>query len=369
MPGRPPVRAASAKEEEPLDRSYRLRILRPFLGARILKTALAVFIALAAFHRLGSGYATFAAVAAVLAVQPSVHRALTVFTQQMVGNLVGGTVAAILGLWLGSSPLTMALGVMIALGICSRFGLTEAANLAVIAVLYIMDRPDQDFLLYTGARMAVVAAGMSIGYLINRFVRPPDFTAQTGAEIAAASQGVASFCDRLLDSLAKPDQFTREQVKTEAGEIRRHLEAAARYLELNQESRPEDPHSLRLDRTRSALNTCIERFSDIHRVVLQIGGLNDAETPVVAAALKAACQYAGVVAGAALGDAGPDEQRAEVARQTQAALAGLVDEMVDRQQDRQRGLLLHSILDDLRYVSWRLDAVATLLRSGTEADL
>ncbi|HEY8346119.1 MAG TPA: aromatic acid exporter family protein [Symbiobacteriaceae bacterium] len=343
-------------------------ILRPFLGARILKTGLAVFLALAAFHWFGSEYATFAAVAAILAVQPSVSRARTVFNQQMIGNLIGGAVAAAIGLWLGSDPLGMALGVMITLGICSRLRLTEAANLAVIAVLYIMDRPEQDFLLYTGARMAVISAGMLIGYLVNRFVKPPDFTAQIRAEITAAREGVAAFCDRLLASLTAPESLSQEQVKADTEAIRHHLDNASRYLELYHETRPEDMRHLPLERTRSALSVAVERLSDIHQILLQAGGLRPGpEVAAVAGALRAMRQYMETVTRAALHGAAPDDQAGAGSQHAEAALADLVSAMVHRPEERQRGLVLHSILTNVRHMHWRIDGVASLLRSSRGA--
>lgn len=346
-------------------------ILRPFLGARIIKTGLAVFLSLVAFHWVGPQYATSAAVAAILAVQPSVRRARTIFGQQLLGNLVGGTVAAVLGLWLGNSPLGMALGVVVTLGICSQFRLTEAAGLSVFAVLYIMDRPEQDFLLYTGARVAVVAAGMLIGYLVNRFVKPPDFSVQVRDEIRSAQRAVASFGEHLLASLAAPDHFEKEEVKAEIAEIRRHLESARSYLDLYQESNPAGETLLALDRARSALNVHMERMSDIHRIALQAGGLRPGpELGAVAAVLKALDRYRNAVLTAALTGAPVDTAAADECRREAAALNALVDRLVDQRGERERGLVLHSILTNLQHMAWRLDTLTELLQAAhPEADL
>lgn|GEM_PF-1471635 len=343
---------------------FPLRILRPFFGARIMKTGLAVFIALAAFHWIGSQHATFAAVAAIMAVQPSISRARTVFAQQLLGNLIGGTVAAIVGLCLGNSPLGMALGVVLSLGICSRFGLTESASLAVIAVLYIMDRPDGGFLSYTAVRVAVIAAGMSIGYLINRYVKPPDFTARVKEEVRSAHEGVAEFSAHLLASLASPESFEREQIKAETAAIDRHLEAATNYLELYQESNPSGEHLRALDRARSALNVHVERLADIHRIILQAGGLRPGtEFGAVAAVMKALDRYRSAAVQAVLEDGEVDESVAAECRQAAEHLSSLVDQLVDQRERRERGLVLHSILTNLRHMVWRLDALAEVLEN------
>ena len=90
------------------------------------------------------------------------------------GNAVAGAVATLLGLWLPVNPLTMALGAILALGILVRLRLSEAAGLAVVVVLFVMDRPEHDFLRYTLARMGTIVVGMTVGFLVNRLIRPPD---------------------------------------------------------------------------------------------------------------------------------------------------------------------------------------------------
>lgn len=343
-----------------------IRILRPFLGARIIKTGLAVFLSLAAFHWIGPDHATFAAVAAILAVQPSVSRAKSVFLQQLLGNLVAGTVAAILGLWLGKTALGMALGVVVALGICTRLKLTEAAGLAVFAVLYIMDRPTQDFLLYTAARVAVITTGMLIGYLVNRFVIPPNFTARIRQEIASAQAGIEEFGTHLLASLASPEHYDKEQIKAESASIRHHLETASYFLDLYQESNPSGQQHLPLEKARASLYVFMERITDIHKIVLQAGGLMPGpELGAVATALKAVMRYRAEVLAALLEGRLPAEAPAVDCHQATDELKALVDQLVDRREVRGRGLTLHSILTNIRHMSWRMDALASLLREGS----
>ena len=122
------------------------RLLSPFVGPRIVKTGLAVFLCLVIAHALGSDYGSFAAVSAIMAVQPSTVRARKAFGQQLLANLIGGLLGAVLGLYAGSSPLVMALGVVMVLWLCTKLDLLETASSAVVAILFIMDRPEHDFL-------------------------------------------------------------------------------------------------------------------------------------------------------------------------------------------------------------------------------
>lgn len=343
-----------------------LRWFRPFLGARIIKTGLAVFLTLVISHLLAPEYSAFAAVAAILAVQPSVARARQVFTHQLLSNLIGGLVGALLGLWLGSSPLAMALSVVVVLGICVRLRLNETASLAVVAVLFIMDRPEHDFILYTAVRIGAVVGGMSIGYLVNRFVLRPDFTARIREELRAAAADVDKFGNHLLASLAAPEHYLKEQIKTEAAAIKDRLDTAGYWLDLLRESGNPTGRVLRLQKVRTSLYVFVERITDIHKIVLQAGGLTPGdEFGAVAGALKAVLQYKANVVAASAGEAELDESLATAHAEALGALDRLVLVRIADSETRQRGLHLHSLLTNVRHMAWRMESLARLLQDPT----
>lgn len=288
-----------------------LRLLQPFLGARIIKTGLAVFVSLAVFHWFGSDYATFAAVAAVLAVQPSVNKAREVLRQQVIGNLVAGSIATILGLWLPVNPLTMALGSILALGLLNRFKLSEAAGLAVVVILFIMDRPEHDFLTYTLARLGAIAGGMALGYLVNRFIAPPDLAGRIRQEIQQGADLIDQFMQRLIASLSAPDHYPKEEIKQEAAAIQRHLAAARTFLELG-EQEIEPSRQLALKKANASMFVFTEGVMDIHKLALEMGGLEyGPEREVVAGALHAVRLYKREVMRAAMEGAKPDPSAAQ----------------------------------------------------------
>lgn len=337
------------------------QILRPFLGARIIKTGLAVFLSLAAFHWLGSGYGTFAAVAAILAVQPSVVRAKQVFAQQLVGNLIGGVIGAVLGYWLGPTALAMSLAVVLVLGICTRLGLTDAASLAVVAVIFIMDRPHKDFLFYTAARVGAISGGMLIGYLVNRYIRPPQFTLRLRDELLAASAEVDQLEAHLLAHLSTPDAYTKEEIKSTDRLIEEHLETARYYLDLHRESHPGNA-ALHLAKATASLFVFMERLTDMHKIILQAGGLVPGEElGAVAAALKSTVAYKNDVLAALFSGNQPSPDLAHACAESIAGLEALVETLIDQPETRLRGLALHSVLTNIRHMSWRMDSLTRLL--------
>ncbi|MDF2628062.1 MAG: hypothetical protein K0R39_1893 [Symbiobacteriaceae bacterium] len=341
---------------------FPLRILRPFLGPRIIKTGLAVFLSLFAAHAVNSKYGAFAAVAAILAVQPSVSRAKQVFLNQVISNLIGGVVGALLGRYLGPSSGAMALGVVVVLGMCARLRLNETASLAVTAVIFIMDRPEHDFINYTAARLGAIMGGMLIGALVNRFVKPPNYMARVSDEIQFASERVTSFADHLLASLAAPEHYRKEQIKAEAHEIRTRLETAGTFLELSVEAGGDKWRLLPLDKAHASLFVFVERIMDIHKIVLQVGGLQPGpELGAVAGALKTVLALKADVIAAALEARRPAPGPAAAFAQAQGELEQLAGELVDRRETRERGLALHSVLTNIRHMGWRMESLTRLL--------
>lgn len=339
-----------------------IRILRPFLGARIIKTGIAVFLSLAAFHWVGPGYATFAGVAAIMAVQPSVSRAQKVFGEQLLANVIGGAIAAILGKVLGVNPPVMATAVVLVLGICTALGLREAAGVAVVAVLFILDRPEHDFLLYTLARLGAIAGGMLIGYLVNRFIRPPQYTAKLKEDLQAAADGLEAFAVHLTGSLIEPERYRKEEIKGEAAVITKHLDTARYFLDLFHESDPDDPRLLPLEKAKASMFVFVERITDIHKIVLQAGGLRPGpEADAVAGAIQAVMAYKRTVVRGALQELAPDPTAAEACQKAVRDLSDLAGALIDDQATRSRGLALHSILTNVNHMSWRMDSLARLL--------
>ncbi|MFZ5825767.1 MAG: FUSC family protein [Bacillota bacterium] len=339
------------------------RLLQPFLGARIIKTGIAVFLSLAVFTWFGSSYATFAAVAAILAIQPSVNKAREVLRQQLLGNLVAGGIATAIGLWLPINPGTMALGAILVLGLLNQFKLSEAAGLAVVVILFIMERPEHDFLLYTVARMGVIAGGMAIGFLVNRYIRPPDVSSRARDEIKEGAKEIDRFLQRLIASISSPEHYSKEQIKQDAGAAQKHLTTARTFLDLSSgESQPR--RLLVLRKAYASMWVFTEAIMDIHKLLLEIGGLEyGPERDAVVSALQAAGAYKTGIMQAALDGAQPDPAANQRFEAAMAALQERVERLVDRRETRLRGLALHGVLAHIRHMGWRMSSLYRLLTS------
>ncbi|MFZ5814648.1 MAG: FUSC family protein [Bacillota bacterium] len=339
-----------------------IRLLQPFLGPRIIKTGLAVFLSLAVFTWFGSSYATFAAVAAILAVQPSINKAREVLRQQLLGNLVAGGIAAGLGLLLPINPLTMALGAILVLGLLTRFRLTEAAGLAVVVILFIMERPEHDFLWYTLIRLGAITGGMAIGYGVNRFIRPPDVVARARQELREGVEELDRFMERLITSIPSPEHYRKEQIKQDAEAVQKHLTTVRTLLELGG-GEIDSPWALRLKKANASMFVFTEAVMDIHKLLLGIGGLDEGpDRDLVVGAVRAAGEYKRMVMRAALDGAPLSTEPVRAFEAATAALQQRVELLIDQRELRQRGLVLHLVLARIGHMGRRMASLQQLLR-------
>lgn len=343
-----------------------ISLLRPLLGARIIKTGLSVFLSLIAFHWIGASYAIFAAVAAILAVQPSISRARLVFGQQLVANLIGGAVGAALAFWFGSSALLMAVGVILVLGICSRFQLNDAASIAVVVVLFVMNRPEQDVLLFTAARMGAVIGGMLVGYVVNRTILPPNYTARLHEELLLANQGAVTLGESLIHHLHDPEQLTREAVRKQVATVQQRLDRGGYFLALFKDQFPDHRYLPHLERLTNSTNVIVQRIMDLHRILLEAGGLAiGTSRATVTRSLYGLLQYQQELLRCTLNEVAADPATAQFADQSLSELDALTHGLIAGVDRREEGLLLHSLLTDLRHVQWRLDTHCRMLKETT----
>jgi len=93
------------------------------LGARILKTGVAISMALFLASLLELPSPVFAGVAAIFAIQPSIYRSYLTLLDQIYGNLIGASIAVIFVLTLGSNYLTIGLAAILAIVIMLKLKL------------------------------------------------------------------------------------------------------------------------------------------------------------------------------------------------------------------------------------------------------
>ncbi|KON84389.1 membrane protein [Rossellomorea marisflavi] len=144
-------------------------------GARILKTGIAIVLALLISEILKLPAPVFAGIAAVFAVQPTIYRSYLTIIEQVQANLVGAGIAVIFVLIFGSSPLVVGLAVIIAIAIILKLKLQNTIGLALVTLIAIMEVTDQDFITFALIRFSTILIGVFSSFIINLIFLPPKY--------------------------------------------------------------------------------------------------------------------------------------------------------------------------------------------------
>ncbi|WP_438351709.1 FUSC family protein [Paenibacillus sp. FA6] len=140
-------------------------------GARMLKTGIAVTLALYLSSWLQLSPPVIAAVAAIFAMQPSIYRSWRYFLDQIQTNTLGAVVAMLAGYYFSNEPIAVGLVCIVVIMICLKFKMGDTIGLTLVTVISVMEASGQwEFALN---RFSLSIIGIISAFLINILVMPP----------------------------------------------------------------------------------------------------------------------------------------------------------------------------------------------------
>lgn len=149
------------------------------IGARTLKTGIAIFFALLIPHLLnipeGSG---LAGISAIYSLQPSIRKSFDTLKSRILANTIGGVVAVVMTYFFGSSFFIIGVSSAFLIAILHQLKLDDVLGLAVVTMIIIM-LTDQETLVYNALiRVLATIIGVSVAFVLNRFFMPPNYNDQ-----------------------------------------------------------------------------------------------------------------------------------------------------------------------------------------------
>ena len=155
-------------------------------GARIFKTGIAVTLALYIATLLNLEPVTFAAVAAVFAVQPSVYRSFRTILDQFQANIIGAIIAIVFTIAFGNEPFVIGLGAILVIAISIKLKMEKTIPLAVVTLIIIMEASTQgNFLLFALSRLGIIMIGVLSSFIVNLLFLPPKHETKLLQKISA----------------------------------------------------------------------------------------------------------------------------------------------------------------------------------------
>lgn len=184
------------------------------IGARTLKSGLAIFIAILIPSLLGIPDATgLSGLSATASMQPTVKQSFETFTGRLISNSVGAILAIFMTSVFGNGPMVIALTAILLISVLHAIDFDDAINLAVITLIVIMINAD-DHIIRTGVvRVLGTFIGVTVSFIVNQVVLPPTYDAELFRKLANQTDEIAKL---IRSALRKNNHypFVKDDINT-----------------------------------------------------------------------------------------------------------------------------------------------------------
>lgn len=216
------------------------------LGARIVKTGVAIVFALYLADIMNLPSPVFAGIAAIFAIQPSIYRSYLTIIEQIQSNFIGAGIAVIFVLIFGHHYVAIGLASIITIALMLKLKLEKSISLALVTIIAIMEVQSDDFITFALIRFSTIVIGVLAAFVVNLVFMPPKYETKlfnsihltqdelirwTRLAVRQASEHTATkqALEKLRDRLIKGDQFYLFY-REERSYFRREKRAKARKL-------------------------------------------------------------------------------------------------------------------------------------------
>ncbi|MFC6355568.1 FUSC family protein [Luethyella okanaganae] len=216
----------------------------------------------------------FAAIAALLVVQPSVNQSLGRALERCVGVIVGVVIAFTVGVTFGHNSWIVLLGIVLSIFIGWAFRLTPAsANQIPISAMLVLSigatTPE-----YAGARIIETVLGAVVGLIVNVTIAPPVLLMPAHDAVSALGRELAATIDRLAHALGSVQtQAQLEELLLNARLLRPMQVKATDAIQQGEDSLAFNP---RRSRHRTALEGEAALFARLTPLVTRMLGMTRA---------------------------------------------------------------------------------------------
>jgi uncharacterized membrane protein YgaE (UPF0421/DUF939 family) len=183
------------------------------LGPRILKTGIAVALALFICTIFELEPAVFAGVAAIFTIQPSIYRSWKQVLDQLKTNTLGAIIALFTIHFIGRDPLVVGLVMIIVIMICMRMKMESSISLTLVTVLAIMGAPAHEDILFAANRFGIILVGMASAFLVNLLILPPKYKVIYREKVDTVFQNMSLLLRTAISNEMKEKSFQEDTDK------------------------------------------------------------------------------------------------------------------------------------------------------------
>lgn len=202
------------------------------LGPRVLKTGIAVTLAIYLCSFMGLTPGVFAGVAALLSIQPSIYRTWRLMLDQIISNTIGAAIALLSLHFLGDSPVIIGFVTMLVIAAALRIKMGNTIPLTLVTVLSIMSDPGSEIFQFTLNRFAIIMVGVGSALLVNLIILPPKYKENYLKKMHTVFNNMS-----LLLRTAISNEMLERTVRDDSKKFKEDLQSLEEQFELFDEER------------------------------------------------------------------------------------------------------------------------------------
>lgn len=202
------------------------------LGARILKTGIAIVLSLYFAQLLHSPSPVFAAIAAIFAIQPTIYRSYLTIIEQIQGNIIGALLAVIFVLSLGNHFIVIGLAAIFVIILILKLKLENTIGLSLVTLISIMETTSGDFIQFAGIRFSTIMIGVFSAFLVNLVFIPPKYETKLYLKISSTTEEIIRWI-----RLSIRHDYDHQLLKTDIKKLKENILTMEQFYSLYKEER------------------------------------------------------------------------------------------------------------------------------------
>ncbi|MEO2076905.1 MAG: aromatic acid exporter family protein [Bacillus sp. (in: firmicutes)] len=202
------------------------------LGARILKTGIAIVLSLYLSQLLHSPSPVFAGIAAIFAIQPTIYRSYLTIIEQVQGNIIGALLAVIFVLVLGNHFIVIGLAAIIVIILNLKLKLENTIGLSLVTLISIMETHSGSFIQFAGIRFSTIMIGVFSAFVVNLVFMPPKYENKLYFKISTTTEEIIKWI-----RLSTRHDFDHQLLKTDIDKLKDSLIQMGQFYSMYKEER------------------------------------------------------------------------------------------------------------------------------------
>lgn len=183
-----------------------------FLGTRVIKTGLAIFLT-AWICQLLNWPPVFAVITAIVTLEPTVVDSIKKGIIRFPASAIGSAYAVLFITLFGNSPITYTLAAVLTIITCYRLKLHAGLLVATITAVAMIEVVYDNYLLSFFIRLGTTSIGILVSTVVNMFVLPPNYVKNIHDNINDIYRQIGQSLHRILpQSDEKLTSNTLEQI-------------------------------------------------------------------------------------------------------------------------------------------------------------